>query len=107
MTNVQKSLYKNQEDRKSISVVRIVLFVGLILSSIAAIAASLRIIFAFVHGTTWFWEGALAAYAGPVFFALALYLDEKRLCDQLDRWIAHTAIEQAAKAQDDGSVADA
>ena len=107
MTNINESRDKKKEDRKSISVLRVVLHVGLILSSIAATSASLLIIVAFARGTTWFWEGALAAYAGPVFFALALYLDEKRLCAQLDRWIAHTAIEQADIAQDDGSLANA
>ena len=91
---------------------RFMLQVGLILSSVAAFAASLRIIFAYAQGTTWFWEGALAAYVGPFVFTAALYLDERRRCDELDRWIVHTANipetgDQAGKAPDDGSAANA
>lgn len=91
------------------SVVRFMLLIGLIFSSVAALTASLRIILGYALGTTWFWGGALAAYAGPVVFVAALYLDELRLRAELDRWISHRAnvpedAEQvAADAQNDRS----
>ena len=56
-----------------------VLEVGLLISSLAAILFALRIILQQVIGGSWFWGGAMAAFAAPVAFALALYLYDRRL----------------------------
>ena len=54
--------------------ISILLIAGLVLSSIAAIAGSVRIIIGVLLGVQWFWGGAFAAYVGPLCFAAALYL---------------------------------
>ena len=56
--------------------IQVLLKTGLALSSIAAIAASVRVIFGFVIGVDWFWGGPLAAYSGPLAFAGALRLHQ-------------------------------
>ena len=58
--------------------VRLLLTVGLVLASVAAFTASLRVIVGYMFGTEWYWGGVLAAYAGPVAFAAALYLLDRR-----------------------------
>lgn len=58
---------------------RILLLVGLLLSTIAALAYSVRIIVGLVFGANWFWGGAFGAYLGPIVFAGAMYLNELRL----------------------------
>ena len=56
--------------------IHVLLKTGLALSSIAAIAASVRIIFGFFVGVDWYWGGPLAAYSGPLAFAGALRLHQ-------------------------------
>ena len=55
----------------------IMLQIGLAVTSVAAILFALRIILQQTIGGSWYWGGALAAFAGPVAFALALYLFER------------------------------
>jgi hypothetical protein len=59
-------------------VIRILLLVGLVLSTIGAIGFSVRIILGSVLPVRWYWGGAIGAYAGPFLFAATLYLDELR-----------------------------
>ena len=59
--------------------VRLLLLAGLILSTIGALAYSMRIVLGQLMGVTWYWGGALVAYFGPLVFAGALYLNELRL----------------------------
>lgn len=60
------------------NVIRLLLQIGLILSSIAALTASVRIFLGFGLGVKWFWGGAIAAYLGPAALAFALYMFERR-----------------------------
>jgi hypothetical protein len=53
--------------------IRILLVVGIALSSLGALTASVRIILGFVLGANWFWGGIVAAYLGPLAFAASLY----------------------------------
>ena len=59
--------------------ISLVLQIGLVVSSIAAILFALRIILEQILGGSWYWGGAMAAFAGPVAFSLALYLFEHRI----------------------------
>ena len=55
--------------------VDLLLAAGLVTSSLAAIAYSIRALIGIVHQTVnWDFAGLLAVYAGPVFFATALYI---------------------------------
>ena len=57
----------------------IILQIGLVLSAIAGILFALRIILQQAAiGGGWHWGGAMAAFAGPVAFAFALYLFDRR-----------------------------
>ena len=58
--------------------ISLILQVGLLLSAVAGILFAVRIILQQTIGGSWFWGGAMAAFAGPVFFALALQLFERR-----------------------------
>ena len=58
--------------------IALVLRVGVLVSSIAGILFAVRIILQQTMGGSWYWGGALAAFSGPVFFSLALYLFERR-----------------------------
>ena len=51
--------------------------VGLALTSVAAILFAVRIIVQQTLGGSWYWGGAMAAFAGPVAFAVALRLHER------------------------------
>ena len=57
--------------------IRFLLLGGLILSSIAALTAAVRILVGFMAGTEWYWAGAVAAYCGPLGFAAALYVFDR------------------------------
>lgn len=59
-------------------IVALLLEAGLIVSAIGAILYSLRIIMGSIIDVSWYWGGAMAAFAGPVAFALALFIHEKR-----------------------------
>jgi hypothetical protein len=83
---------------------RFLLQIGLILSSVAALTASLRIILGYALGTTWYWGGALAAYAGPLIFTVALYIDALRRRTELERWVSHRAnVPESADGVKDGN----
>lgn len=58
--------------------IALVLQIGLLLTSVAGILFAVRIILQQTIGGSWYWGGAMAAFAGPAFFALALYLYERR-----------------------------
>ena len=58
--------------------IALVLRVGVLVSSMAGILFAVRIILQQTIGGSWYWGGALAAFSGPVFFSLALYLFERR-----------------------------
>ena len=51
---------------------------GMLLSTIAAIVFAIRIVVGLTLGANWFWGGAVGAFIGPVSFAIALYLFERR-----------------------------
>jgi hypothetical protein len=55
----------------------LLLQVGLMLSAIAGILFAVRIILQQTIGGSWYWGGAIAAFVGPVAFALALLLVER------------------------------
>ena len=55
-------------------VITIFLEIGILVTSIAAIIFAARIIVQQTIGGSWYWGGALAAFAGPALFALALSL---------------------------------
>ena len=59
-------------------VITLILRVGVLLSGIAGILFTVRIILEQTVGGSWYWGGALAAFSGPVFFSAALYLFERR-----------------------------
>jgi len=56
---------------------RLLLLTAILLSTIAAIVASVRVIFGFTLGSNWYFAGVLAAYAGPLALAAALRLYEQ------------------------------
>jgi hypothetical protein len=56
---------------------RFLLQIGLALACIAALTASARVIVGFMLGIHWYWAGVLAAFAGPVAFAAALFLFDR------------------------------
>lgn len=58
--------------------IQLVLQVGLLFSAIAAIVFAVRIVVGLTLGANWFWGGAVGAFLGPVSFAIALYLFERR-----------------------------
>ncbi len=58
--------------------ITLILQIGLLLSAAAGILFAVRIIVQQTIGGSWFWGGAMAAFAGPAFFALALHLFERR-----------------------------
>ena len=58
--------------------ITLLLQAGLFLTAIAGILFAVRIILQQTVGGSWYWGGAMAAFAGPVLFALALYLFERR-----------------------------
>ena len=60
------------------SMIRLLLQIGLILSTLAAFIASVRIFLGLGLGLNWFWGGPMAAYLGPVSFAFALFMFERR-----------------------------
>ena len=55
----------------------LLLQVGLMLSAVAGILFAVRIILQQTIGGSWYWGGAIAAFFGPVAFALALFLVER------------------------------
>ena len=55
----------------------LLLQVGLMLSAVAGILFAVRIILQQTIGGSWYWGGAIAAFVGPVAFALALFLVER------------------------------
>ena len=58
--------------------ISILLRVGLVVSAVAAIIGAVRMGLGFVLNLSWYWAGLMAAFAGPVSFALAIYLFERR-----------------------------
>ena len=58
--------------------IQLTLLLGLFLAGVAGIVFSARIILGLTLGANWFWGGAFAAYLGPISFAAALYLFERR-----------------------------
>ena len=57
--------------------IRLLLFIGIALSSLGAITASVRIILGFALGADWFWGGVVAAHVGPFSFAASLYFFDR------------------------------
>ena len=55
----------------------LLLQIGLMLTAIAAIIFAVRIILQLTIGGSWYWGGAIAAFTGPVAFAIALYVFER------------------------------
>lgn len=62
--------------------IQLTLQVGLLFSAIAAIVFAVRIIIGLTLGANWFWGGAVGAFLGPVSFAIALYLYERRVATE-------------------------
>lgn len=58
--------------------ITLLLEIGLVISVVAAIGYAVQIALGVLFGTSWYWAGALAAFAGPVAFALALRLTSDR-----------------------------
>ena len=57
--------------------IRLILLIGIALSSLGAITASVRVILGFALGAEWFWGGVVAAYVGPFAFAASLYFFDR------------------------------
>jgi hypothetical protein len=60
------------------SVIRLSLSIGLLLSALAGIAYAGVVLVGTLLPVSWYWGGALAAFAGPLAFALAAYVNELR-----------------------------
>jgi hypothetical protein len=59
--------------------IRLLLLVGLLISSLGAIAYAIWIFLGLAVSTRWYWGGAIAAFIGPLSFATAAYLNELRV----------------------------
>lgn len=57
--------------------ITILLEVGIVVTSIAAIFFAAKIILEQTIGGSWYWGGAIAAFTGPALFALALNLYQR------------------------------
>ena len=58
-------------------VITILLEIGIVVTSIAAILFAAKIILEQTIGGSWYWGGALAAFSGPALFTLALSLYQR------------------------------
>ena len=58
-------------------VITLLLEIGILVTSIAAILFAAKIILEQTIGGSWYWGGALAAFSGPALFALALNLYQR------------------------------
>ena len=60
-------------------VVALALQIGILLGAVAGILYLVRIILQLVSGVgSWYWAGAMASFAAPLAFALALHFYERR-----------------------------
>jgi hypothetical protein len=57
--------------------INLLLEAGLIVSALGALAYAIRIILGTVINISWYWGGAIGAFAGPVAFAAALNLYQR------------------------------
>ena len=58
--------------------ISLTLQIGIFLSAVAGILFAIRIILQQTIGGSWYWGGAMAAFAGPVLFTIAFHLFERR-----------------------------